>query len=96
MRGPARHHLTALPREALLLIEVSASSLSHDRGRKLAAYARNAVPEYWIIDLQAEKLEVYRDPAGEAYASQRILGRGEAISPLHAPEATIAVADLLP
>lgn len=96
MRGAPRDHAASHPAEALLLIEVSESSLSHDRGRKLAAYARNAVPEYWLIDLHAEKLQVYREPQGDAYSSVQILSRGDTVSPLHAPNAAIAVADILP
>ena len=84
------------PTSALLVVEVSETSLSHDRGRKLAAYARNDVPEYWLFDLTARRLEVYRQPAGETYASRQVLTRSEAVTPLHAPDALIPIAELLP
>lgn len=96
VRGSARDFVEAHPQEALILIEVSESSLPYDRGRKLAAYARNTVPEYWLIDLIAETVEVYRDPRGDRYASMSALKRGDTVSPLHAPDVSIAVADLLP
>ena len=94
--GAPRDYLSAHPTTAALLVEVSESSLSHDRGRKLAAYARNGIPEYWLIDLTAEKLEVYRDPFSTGYLSKTILGCGDTATPLHAPDSVIAVAELLP
>lgn len=96
VRGAPFDYLESHPSEAQLIVEVSDSSLRHDRSRKLAAYARNGIPEYWILDLQASRLEVYREPAGTAYASKTVLAAGDTVTPLHAPEATIAVSDLLP
>jgi len=94
--GAPFDYLEEHPTSALLVVEVSESSLTHDRGRKLTAYARNGIPEYWLVDLIAGKLEVYRQPSGEAYSSQQVLTRDDAISPLHSPDAVIAVAELLP
>lgn len=94
--GSIRDYTHAHPSEALLLVEVSDSTLPHDCGRKLAAYARNSIPEYWILDLQASRFEVYRDPAGSEYLSKTVLSAGDTVSPLHAPDVSIAVADLLP
>jgi Uma2 family endonuclease len=94
--GAIRDYSQAHPGACVLLVEVSDTSLSHDRGRKLAAYARNLVPEYWIVDVQASSLEVYRDPADATYQSKSVLGRDDKLTPLFAPNGTIAVADLLP
>jgi Uma2 family endonuclease len=62
--------------DVLLLVEVSESSLAHDRGTKLALYARFGVPEVWIVDLQGAAVEIYREPAGEAYAVKERLTAG--------------------
>ncbi len=96
VRGSPREHLRAQPSEALLLVEVSDSSLAHDRGRKMIAYARNNVPEYWLVDLEANVLEVYRAPAGRSFATKIVLRHGDTITPLHAPDYPIRVEDLLP
>ena len=63
-------YATALPRAAdtLLLIEVSDSTVRYDREVKLPLYARYGVAEYWIVDLEAGLLRMYREPAGERYA----------------------------
>ena len=96
IRGAHLDYLDGHPSELLLVVEVSASSLAHDRGRKLTAYARNNVPEYWLVDLTTNRIEIYRKPTGDTYQSAMTLSHGETITPLHAPGSTIAVADMLP
>ena len=95
VRGGPRDYLDQHPAEPVLLVEVSESSLPHDRLRKLRAYARNSVPEYWIVNLREERVEVHRDPVDEAYTSMQILSDGDHIQPLYAGQ-PIPVADLLP
>ncbi|HTP37283.1 MAG TPA: Uma2 family endonuclease, partial [Methyloceanibacter sp.] len=48
--------------DALLVVEVSDSSLDHDRKTKLPLYARFGVPEVWIVDLSDSAIEVYPGP----------------------------------
>jgi Uma2 family endonuclease len=50
-----------------LLVEVSASSLRHDLGRKLRLYARTGVPEYWVADVAGRKIIRFHAPEGETY-----------------------------
>ena len=94
--GTPDDHVEQHPSEALLVVGVSFSSLAFDRGRKLAAYARNGIPEYWLVDLIGQKLKVYCEPSGAQFMSTSILARGDTISPLHAPHSSIDVEDLLP
>jgi Uma2 family endonuclease len=96
VRGNPRDHLVAHPAGAELVVEVSDSSLSHDRDRKTGLYARAAIPEYWILVLAKRQLEVFRDPSDGAYRSRTVLKASDRISPLASPEAAIPVADLLP
>lgn len=51
------------PRTALLIVEVSQTSRVRDR-EKVALYAALRVAEYWIVDLDAEVVTVYRGPSG--------------------------------
>lgn len=84
------------PRTALLVVEVSDSTLPLDRDRKRAIYARAGISEYWIVNLADRCLEVYRDPApGGSYLSSKKFGPSESVIPL-AAIAAIAVIDLLP
>jgi Uma2 family endonuclease len=85
-----------LPAEIFLVIEVSESTVRYDRGDKLPAYARNGVREYWLLNLDASQLEVYRQPAGDTYRDGRILGPDEMVAPLAFPDLTLRVGDFLP
>src|SRR5437773_4078099 len=51
---PGRHddYARARPRIALLVVEVSDSSLTRDRLRKAPVYAAAGIPEYWIVNLR--------------------------------------------
>ncbi|MBM4345914.1 MAG: Uma2 family endonuclease [Deltaproteobacteria bacterium] len=67
------------PHTALLVIEVADSSLHHDRTTKLRLYARSGVAEYWIVDVNAETVEVHTEPAGDGYATKRTHRRGQTV-----------------
>jgi Uma2 family endonuclease len=100
VRGTPRDSLTDHPSKPDLVVEIADSSLRFDRTVKAMAYARAGVADYWIVDLRQRVVEVRREPvrAGRRsrYARLVVAGPGEAISPLAAPGARIAVADLLP
>ena len=81
--------------DALLLVEVSDSSLDHDRKTKLPVYARFGVPEVWIVDLSGGAVEVYRDATEGRYASSVRMTQGS-LTPVRIPEVTINIATLLP
>lgn len=51
-----------------LFVEVVSPSTQYiDRGKKRALYARFALPEYWIVDLNANTIERCSDPAGDQF-----------------------------
>jgi Uma2 family endonuclease len=96
--GRLEDYDTVHPRSALLVVEVADSSLAQDRLTKTGLYAAAGVPEYWIVNLRDEQVEVHRAPdAGTArYAEQRVLGRGDVVRSDALPGAAVAVDDLLP
>jgi Uma2 family endonuclease len=83
------------PTTALLIIEISKTTLEFDREKKLPLYARAGVPECWILNLQERVLEVYREPSGTRYKAVRYYTPDETIRPLFAPELEIPVASFL-
>jgi Uma2 family endonuclease len=85
------------PADVFLVIEVADSSISVDRRRKRPMYARAGTPEYWIVDLNAGRVEIYRDPLRSRgrYRSATLLGRGDTISPLFAPDTSVDVTMIL-
>src|SRR5688572_15754182 len=52
----------AHPSRPLLIVEVAESSYRIDHEYKASLYARATVPEYWIVDLVHETVEVHREP----------------------------------
>lgn len=94
--------MTDHPTTALLIIEVSDTSVRLDR-RKASLYAAAGVPEYWIINIPKRCIELFRDPIpdesaefGFRYAQASSLEESASLSPLSMPVATVKVSDLLP
>ena len=86
------------PTSALLVVEVSDSSLQQDRLTKAAIYAAGAVTEYWIVNLKEEHLEIFRnpDPGSSRYRSTSIARRGERVELIPFPGTFVSVAEFLP
>lgn len=84
----------AEPCDVFLLIEVSDASIRRDRELKLPIYARAGIPEYWMVDVQNEAVEVCKDPAGSSFSSVRQYRRGESVSPSAFPDIRIAVDEI--
>ncbi len=77
-----------------LLIEVSDSTLTGDRTIKLMLYAENNIPEYWIVSLPDDCVEVYKQPvaAEQRYDSRVVYGRGQSVPLAIAGLAPVSVA----
>lgn len=83
------------PEDVLLLVEVADTSLAYDRDFKLPLYARAGIPEVWLLNHDAMRLEVSREPRGGAYQSVTFVGRDGSVTPLAFPDLTIQVNDIL-
>jgi Uma2 family endonuclease len=81
--------------DVLLLIEVADSSLNFDQNQKLRLYALHHVPEYWLLNLNDNCLEVYRKPHGEVYAEKTTLYSGDSVTLTQLPKITVQVAEIL-
>ncbi len=79
------------PGEVALIVEVADSSLANDLGRKLRMYARAAIAEYWVVELRAERIHLFRGPSGETYLERREARADETISPAAYPDVAIDV-----
>jgi Uma2 family endonuclease len=98
LEGEGRKRKKGHPETALLVIEVSDSSLRYDRNAKAKVYARSGIPEYWIIDVNARCVEVRTDP-DEASASYRTVERideGGSLQALSVPLPAIPIVKILP
>jgi Uma2 family endonuclease len=101
--GARRQHLHAHPTSAVLIVEVSDTTLAYDRGRKASLYASAGIRDYWIINLVTPQVEIYRDPIpdaaepfGHRYSTRMDRLPGDSVTPLALPAAVIPVIDLLP
>ena len=88
-------HQHPRPEDVFLLVEISDSSLDKDRNIKLPAYARAGIAEVWIVDLNEQIIEVYRQPNFAGYGEKTILSLGDKPSPQSFPNALVDVAELL-
>lgn len=97
-RGTTTH-----PTTAALVVEVADTSLRFDTTVKVGLYAAGMIPDYWVLDVNARQLLIFRDPTadptashGHTYRTQRVLTDADTVAPLAAPGHTIRVADLFP
>jgi hypothetical protein len=93
LRHRPRHYANALPTppDVLLVIEISDTSIEYDRDTKIPLYAKAGIPEAWLVDLQAETITVYREPAPEGYRQAQQYGRGEKVKSASVPGLEVEV-----
>ena len=96
VKGSTQDFAKAHPSSALLVIEVADTTYRFDSTTKLALYARSGIPEYWIVNLNEQQIEVYSDPSGSAYNARRTYSADTSFAPIFAPSARLTAADVLP
>jgi Uma2 family endonuclease len=84
------------PSKAYLVVEVAQSSLAFDRGAKARLYASAKVPEYWVVNLVEQRIEVHRRPRRGRYTQVESRARGEQVEVEALPGPRFAVEDILP
>ncbi|MGH9071263.1 MAG: Uma2 family endonuclease [Acidimicrobiales bacterium] len=79
LRPPLRRYRSAIPTaaDALLVIEVSETTLAFDRDTKSARYGTAGVPECWIVDLAGDEVLVMRNPCATGYGDIQRARRGD-------------------
>jgi Uma2 family endonuclease len=88
------HHAT--PDQIFLVIEVSDSSVRYDREDKGPAYAERGIREYWLLNLESNRLEIFRSPTASGYAETAVLEPDATVAPLAFPDLELRVGDFLP
>lgn len=69
-----------IPLESVrLIVEVSDATLAFDTKQKARLYAANGVPEYWVVDVNAEVIHQLWAPGDDAYAEQREVAFGKRV-----------------
>ncbi len=96
--GPLERWEDVHPSEALLIIEVSDSSLPTDRLSKAAIYAAAGVQQYLVVNLPGDRIETFAGPdvAAARWTATRPALRGDRIPLIAFPGLALAVDDMLP
>jgi Uma2 family endonuclease len=55
------------PDDVFLIVEVSQSSLHHDRQVKVPLYAQHGIPEVWILDVDRRRIQFFHTPQAAHY-----------------------------
>ncbi len=84
------------PADIILVIEVADSSIKFDRDTKAALYAAAGIREYWIFNLIDDRLEIYRQPEGDIYASIEIITPPRSVSLPQYSELLLNISDFFP
>lgn len=90
-----RDDAIAHPRTALLVIEVAVSSLKTDTRVKPALYAAASVGELWVVDVPAQRLEVFAVPGPGGYADHTVMTPPSLLTPRFVPVGPLDLATLL-
>ena len=73
------------PKDIMLLVEASDSSLNYDLGRKAEIYASIGIREYWVVNATKLTVRVHRLAAGETTAGNYPRGKNFAYTQLLTP-----------
>ena len=82
LRHPDGHELT-------LAVEVADTTILHDANRKRDLYATAGVPEYWVLDIDARRLLVFRKLEGELYTESLTLSETDTAPHINRPVAEL-------
>ncbi len=83
------------PAEIFLIVEVGDSTIKYDREVKIPLYAEDNIIEVWLVDLNGQCLEVYRQPSASGYQQIQKLQRGQNLSVQHFPGINFKVDEIL-
>jgi Uma2 family endonuclease len=83
------------PSDTLLVIEIGDASADLDRRVKLPLYARSGVAEVWLVDLRVDRVEIYRQPVEDRYASGTPLEGSDPVAVPGFPDVRVTRDDLL-
>ena len=97
LRPRADFYAAAHPSAAdvLLAVEVADTSAAYDRDVKVPLYAQAGIPEVWLIDLSANRIEVYARPQGDAYQQRVEVAADATLTSPTIAHLALAAADVL-
>jgi Uma2 family endonuclease len=83
------------PQDILLLIEITDTTLEFDQSVKTSLYASADITEVWLVDLNNQVLEIYREPSPVGYQSVQRFQRNQSISMQAFPKVSFDFSEIL-
>jgi Uma2 family endonuclease len=81
--------------DILLLVEVADTTVETDRDVKILLYANSGIAEVWLVDINAQCLEVYRQPSEKGYQIIQKYYRGQTVTIQAFSEVSFTVDEVL-
>lgn len=82
------------PQDIFLLIEVANSTVMYDREEKIPLYAEANITVVWLVDINAQIVEVYQQPIATGYQYMQKFTGGETLSIPGFPDVNITVNEI--
>jgi Uma2 family endonuclease len=82
------------PQDIFLLIEVADSTVMYHREEKIPLYAEANIREVWLVDINAQIVEVYQQATGAGYQVMQKFTPGENLSIAAFPDIKITVNEI--
>lgn len=83
------------PKDVLLLVEVSDSTVEYDREIKKTIYAEVGIAEFWLVNLKEDTIECYSQPKNGNYRLAQIFETGETLQSKTIGNLTLKVEEIL-
>ncbi|AFZ26555.1 hypothetical protein Cylst_4472 [Cylindrospermum stagnale PCC 7417] len=80
--------------DIFLLIEVADSTVKYDREVKISLYAENNIIEVWLVDVNQQIVEVYREPTSAGYQDIQNFIQNQTLSIKAFPDVNITVNEI--
>ncbi|MEQ8972732.1 MAG: Uma2 family endonuclease [Coleofasciculus sp. C1-SOL-03] len=68
------------PQDIFWLIEISQSTLEYDLNDKKKTYALAGIPEYWVVNVRAHHIHIFRHPQSDDYLESLVISQGTIVS----------------
>ncbi len=83
------------PKDIFLIIEVADTTVKYDREVKIPLYAEENINEVWLVDINEQCVEVFREPASDGYRNIHKFTRGESLTIQGFDDVNISVDEIL-
>ena len=83
------------PQNIFLLVEVADSTVETDREVKIPLYAEQGIVEVWLVDINAQCVEVYRHPTPTGYQDMQKFQRVQTLVIQAFPDINITIEQIL-